>query len=230
MKCLVIDDDEIACRTVQHCIERTDFLTYSGSCGTVGEALKVIRSTAIDLIFLDVELPEMSGLEFLRTFKDIPQIILITGKKEYAAEAFDYDVTDFLLKPIEYPRFLKAAMKAQSIQGNMQVHQDDGEDAIFIKKESSRLVRLSAKDILWIEALADYVIINTKEGRHTVLSTMKSIESRLPAKDFIRIHRSYIIRLDKISEIEENAVNMGGKTLPVSRSHKEDLFKRLKLL
>ena len=230
MNCLIIDDDEIARRTVQHCVGRTDFLKLAGSCASVPEALKIIREKKIDLIFLDVEMPEMSGIDFLRTFKEIPQIILITGKKEYAAEAFDYDVTDFLLKPVDYPRFLKAAMKAQTIHNSMQVNHEDGEDSLFIKKDGNRLVRLPATDILWVEALADYVNIHTKDARHTVLATMKSIEAKLPPKDFIRIHRSYIVRLDKVSEIEENSVIVSGKVLPVSRSHKEDLFKRLKLL
>lgn len=230
MDCLIIDDDEIARRTVQHCVERTDFLQLIGSCASVPDALKIIREKKIDLIFLDVEMPEMTGIDFLRTFKEIPQIILITGKKEYAAEAFDYEVTDFLLKPVDYPRFLKAAMKALNIQNGMQVNHENGEDSIFIKKDGNRLVRLPAKDILWIEALADYVNIHTQDARHTVLATMKSIEAKLPSKDFIRIHRSYIIRLDKVSEIEENSVIIAGKVLPVSRSHKDDLFKRLNLL
>jgi DNA-binding LytR/AlgR family response regulator len=230
MNCLVVDDDLIARKTVQHCIEKTDFLEMSGSCETVSEALRIIREKKIDLIFLDVELPEMSGIDFLRTFKEIPQIILITGKKEYAAEAFDYDVTDFLLKPIEYPRFLKAAIKAQGVQNSMEVGKDGGEEALYIKKDGNRLIRLAPSEILWVEALADYVNIHTAAGRHTLLSTMKSIESKLPSKDFLRIHRSFIVRLDQVKEIEENSVIINGKAIPVSRSHKDDLFRRLKML
>lgn len=230
MNCLIVDDDEIARRTVQHCVERTDFLTLEKACSDIPEALKVIRDKKIDLIFLDVEMPEMSGIDFLRTFKEIPQIILITGKKEYAAEAFDYDVTDFLLKPIDYARFLKAALKAQNVQSSMQVQKEDGEESLFIKKDGNRHIRLSPGEILWVEALADYVNIYTRDARHTILSTMKSIEAKLPSRDFIRIHRSYIVRLDQVAEIEDNSVIIGGKVLPVSRSHKEDLFRRLKML
>jgi len=229
MNCLIIDDDPIARKTVEHCIARTEGLHLAGSCAGVTEALKIIKQQKTDLIFLDVEMPEMSGIDFLRTFREIPQIILITGKKEYAAEAFDYDVTDFLLKPIDYARFVKAISKAQTIAGSTQMNDDDS-DGLFIKKESSRFVRVALKEILYVEALADYVNIHTKEGRHTVLSTMKSLESRLPVKDFIRVHRSFIVRLDKIDEIEENAVNVGGKIIPVSRSHREELFNRLKML
>lgn len=228
MNCLIVDDDPVAQKSLEHCINRTEGLTLVATCSNAADALKAIKSNAIDLIFLDVEMPEMSGLDFLRTFKDVPQIILVTGKKEYAAEAFDYDVTDFLLKPFDYARFLKAVDKAQQISGSMQVGDGD-EGGIFIKKES-RLVRLPAGSILYVEALADYVNIYTADGRHTVLATMKSVESKLPQKEFVRIHRSFIIRLDKIEEIEENAVKIGGKVLPISRSHKEDLFRRLKLL
>ncbi|HTL81402.1 MAG TPA: response regulator, partial [Bacteroidia bacterium] len=153
MNCLIIDDDEIARRSIQHCVERTDFLQLAGVSSSVPDALKIIREKKIDLIFLDVEMPEMTGLDFLKTFKSIPQIILVTGKKEYAAEAFDYEVTDFLLKPVDYARFLKASIKAQMIQQNMNGDAENGEDGLFIKKEGTRLVRIAAKDILYIEAL-----------------------------------------------------------------------------
>lgn len=229
MNCLIIDDNEIARKSVEHCISKTAFLTLVTSCKGVAEALEIIHKRTIDLIFLDVEMPEMSGMDFLRTFKDIPQIILITGKKEYAAQGFDYDVTDFLLKPIDYPRFLKAANKALQIHQSLEVKGENGEDSLFIKKESSRFVRLAFRDIQYIEALADYVNIHTTEGRHTILSTMKAIETKLPPRDFMRIHRSFIIRLDKIAEIEENGVSIAGKSIPISRSNKDDLFRRLHL-
>ncbi|GAB4131651.1 MAG: LytTR family DNA-binding domain-containing protein [Bacteroidia bacterium] len=230
LRTIIVDDDEIARIAVRKCVEKTDFLSLEGCYSNVPDALTAIRDKNVDLIFLDVELPEMSGIDFLKTFKDIPQIVLVTGKKEYAAEAFDYDVTDFLLKPIDYARFLKAAMKARNVAETMEVKNEENQDLIFIKKEGARLVRLPASEILYVEALADYVNIYTTEGRHTLLSTMKAIESKLPAKDFMRIHRSFIVRLDKITEIEENSVNIHGKAIPVSRSHKDDLFSRLKLL
>jgi DNA-binding LytR/AlgR family response regulator len=230
LRCIIVDDDPIARRTIEHCVEKTSFLHLVKSCSNVQEALSVLHDQPTDLIFLDVEMPDMSGLDFIKTFKDIPQIVLITGKKEYAADAFDYDVTDFVLKPVEYPRFLKAATKAQSIHESMEVGKEGESEHLFIKKEGARLLRLEAKEILYVEALADYVNIYTKDGRHTLLSTMKAIEAKLPSRDFLRIHRSFIVRLDKIAEIEESAVTVNGKAIPVSRSHKEDLHRRLKLL
>ena len=158
------------------------------------------------------------------------QIIIISVKKEYAAEAYDFNVTDYIVKPVEYARFLKAVMKANDILTSLTVN-TTGNDDIFIKKDS-RLIKLSAKNIVWVEALADYVNIHLENNeRHTVLSTMKSIEDKLSGKDFVRIHRSYLIRLDKIKSIEENAVVLPDKViLPISRGYKDDLYARLKLI
>jgi DNA-binding LytR/AlgR family response regulator len=230
MNCLIIDDDVISRKSIQLCVERTDSLTLAGNCASIKEALKVMKKHAVDLIFLDIEMPEISGIDFIKNFQFGGQIIIISSKKDYAAESYDYNVTDYIVKPLEYARFLKAVMKAQDIQGNVMVNNADSDD-IFIKKDS-RLIKLSAKDIIWVEALADYVNIHMENSvRHTVLSTMKSIEDKLSKKDFVRIHRSYLIRLDKIKSIEENAVALPDKVvLPISRSHKDDLLTRLKLI
>lgn len=211
------------------CIEKTDFLHLAASVSSAEEAVKAIEENKIQLIFLDIEMPTMSGLDFLKTVKTTAQIVVVSGKKEYAADAFDYNVTDYLVKPVDYERFLKAAFKANEISVNLQVG-PNGKGDFFIKKDS-RLLRLNPADILWIEALADYVTIHVGlTERHTILATMKSMEDKLPKSDFVRIHRSYIIRLDKIKEIEENSVSIDGKHLPISRSYKENLFKRLNLI
>jgi DNA-binding LytR/AlgR family response regulator len=171
----------------------------------------------------------MNGMEFLKNFKTSAQIIIVSGKKEYAAEAFDFNVTDYIVKPIEYARFLKAVIKASEIKMNLQVSQTENDD-IFIKKDN-RLIKLNAKDIVWIEALADYVNIYCQNNeRHTLLATMKLMEDKLKKTDFARIHRSYIIRLDKIKEIEENSVSLNGKILPISRGYKDNLYKKLNLI
>ena len=181
----------------------------------------------VDLAFIDIEMPDMTGFELIRNFK-IPQVILVSGKKEFALEAFDYNVTDFILKPIDYPRFLKAVDKAKEIKESIKLSQRDTDD-LFIKKDS-KLIRVNAKDILYIEALADYVNIFTSNERFTILSTMKSIESRLPANDFCRVHRSFIIRLDKIKEIEDEIVSLEKKAIPISRTYKNDFYQKLNFL
>lgn len=229
MKCILVDDDALALKTIQYCVERTDFATVAATFTNPLDAIQFIQENKdIDLIFLDIEMPEMNGLDLIRTFKDIPQIILVTGNKEYAVEAFDYDITDFLLKPIDYSRFLKAILKAREIKEGIKISQRNTDD-LFIKKDS-QLIRINSKEILFIEALADYVSIHTTHGKHTILSTMKSIESKLPSNDFARIHRSYIIRLDRIKVIDDAIVFVEDKSLPISRSHRENLFNKLNLL
>lgn len=229
MNCIVVDDDEFSLKATVHCVERTDFLTLSGVFTNPVEAIMFIRENKdIDLIFLDIEMPEMTGLDFIRTLTDIPQIILVTGNKEYAVEAFDYDITDFLLKPVDYARFLKAALKAKEIKDGVKISQRNTED-LFIKRDS-QLVRINSREIIWIEAMADYVTIHTTSAKYTILSTMKSIESRLPADDFARIHRSFIIRLDRIKVIDDTIVFVEDKSFPISRTHRENLFNKLNLL
>lgn len=229
MNCIVIDDDEISRKTIEMCVQRTDFLSLVGSFPNAQEALNYTATNKCDLIFLDIEMPEINGIDFLKNFKSAAQIIVVSGKKDYAADAFDFDVTDYLVKPVEYARFLKAAIRASEVKTNFQVPAADSND-IFIKKDS-RLIKLDARQILWVEALADYVNIYCANGeRHTLLATMKLMEDKLKKTDFARIHRSYIIRLDKIKEIEENSVSVGGKLLPISRGYKDNLYKKLNLI
>lgn len=226
MNCIIVDDEEISRKVVEKCAERAGFLNIIGVCESAIEAKKLLETNTVDVIFLDIEMPEMSGLDLIRNFKEIPQIVFISSKSDYAAEAFDYDVTDYIVKPVDYARFLKAAEKAKEIHENIQ---RQGADHIFIKKES-RLVRVDFKDIHWVEALADYVNIYTPKERHTVLSTMKAIEAKLPESQFMRIHRSYIVRLDQIREIEDNNVALEGKNLPISRSKKDEFLSRMNTL
>ncbi len=228
LRCIIVDDDENSRSVIEHCVSKTDFLSLEGIYSSAKDALVGLKSKPADVIFLDVEMPEMSGIDFMKTFTDIPQVVIVTSKKEYAAEAYDYNVTDFVSKPIDYARFLKAAEKARDMHSSI-TRSEINLDEIFIKKDS-RLIKLYANEINWIEALSDYVNIYTTGQRYTVLTTMKGIESKLPPKDFARVHRSYIIRIDKIKEIEENTVFIGENAIPISRSHKEALLKKLNLL
>lgn len=226
MNCLIVDDEEMSREVIRKCAERTGFLNIVGVCESAIEAKKLVEETSVDVIFLDIEMPEMTGMELLKNFPEIPQVVFISSKAEYAAEAFDYDVTDYIVKPVEYSRFLKAAEKAKEISETVQ---GKGADHVFIKKDS-RLVRVDFKDMHWIEALADYVNIYTPNERHTVLSTMKAIEAKLPANEFMRIHRSFIVRLDQIKEIEDNTVILDGKAIPISRSKKDEFISRMNTL
>jgi DNA-binding LytR/AlgR family response regulator len=228
MRCIIVDDNEVARTAVKHCVEKTPFLTLVGCYTNPIEALEGLKKEPADLLLLDVEMPEMSGIDFIKTFQNIPQVILITSKTEYAAEAFDFNVTDYIVKPVQYPRFLKAVTKARDMYDSLTNNSPQG-DELFVKVDA-RLVRINLKDIRMIEALADYVHIYAGKERYTVLSTMKAIEDKLPKKEFCRVHRSYIVRLDKIKEIDDHTVVLTEGHVPVSRNMKDQLINALNKL
>jgi DNA-binding LytR/AlgR family response regulator len=227
MKCLVVDDDALSREVIKDLVETTEGLELFGTCSDAMEAYNVLKNDQIDLVFLDVEMPKMSGLELIQSLEVLPQIVLITGHPEYALESYEYNVTDFLVKPVSVPRFLKAVEKARKVLLGGGDNARAG--SIFIKTDS-RLVQLSVENILYVEALGNYVIVYTDKGRHTVLSTMKDIEKKLSTADFIRVHRSYIVRVDKIDSIEDNFIQIRDKQISIGKVYKDQLLKSLNLL
>ncbi len=233
MNCIIIDDDEMSRRVVEEFINRTDFLNFNSSFSNAVEAINYIKQgEEVHLIFLDIEMPEMSGIEFMNSLTLPPQVIIISSKEKYAIQAFDYSVTDYLLKPITYARFFKAASKAYEIfNKNRSVVDVDKE--IFIKKNSS-LVRIKYNDILWVEALENYVVINTTNDKFTIHFTMKSIENQLPSVKFKRVHRSFIVNVSRITSIEDNSViikmNENKKVIPIGKSYREKLLSEINLM
>ena len=207
LNCIVVDDDVLSRNVIAHFIQKTNFLNVTGEFDNAIKASNFIRDEHVDIIFLDVQMPEMTGMEFIQTLDDDFQVILITSAEKYAVEAFERSVTDYLVKPIEYPRFLQAAHKAKNNIEIIRKHLDERKE-IYVRSES-KLVRINLEDILFVEALADYVIIKTNAKQYIVHYTMKGIESRLPVKYFARTHRSYIVNLDKIEALEDNSVLIG---------------------
>jgi DNA-binding LytR/AlgR family response regulator len=177
-------------------------------------------------------MPLMSGIEFLNTLKNPPQIIIVSSKEMYALEAFEYDVTDYLLKPVVYGRFFKAVDKAFN-RYSKEHFAPEGKNEIFIKKNSA-LIRLKYDEILWVEALENYVIVNTFNDKFTIHFTMKAIEKKLPTSKFTRVHRSYIVNTSSINVIEDNniviPVDGGNKTIPIGKSYKDNLMNDLNLM
>ncbi|MDA3952006.1 MAG: LytTR family DNA-binding domain-containing protein [Bacteroidales bacterium] len=232
MNCIVIDDDALSRRIIEEFITRTDFLDLKNSFQNAVEAINALDKTTdeIDLIFLDIEMPEMDGIDFLNTLKVLPQVIIVSSKEKYAIEAFDYDVTDYLLKPATYGRFYKAVLKSKTIH---EAKSKKEIDEIFIKKNSA-LVQLKYTDILWVEALENYVIVNSYDEKFTIHFTMKSIESQLPVNQFKRVHRSYIVNVKKINRIEDNSVFIksddGIKSIPIGKAYKERFMKDINLM
>jgi len=231
MNCIIIDDDLMSRKIVEEYVERTDQLHLISSFENAVDAINAFNPEQdIDLIFLDIEMPEMSGIDFLETLQNPPQIIIISSKDKYALDAFNYDVTDYLLKPITYSRFFKAINKA-NVRFKNKVDPRDNE--IFIKKNSA-LVRLKYEDILWVEALENYVIFNTFSDRYTIHFTMKAIEQKLPSNRFSRVHRSYIVNTSSINVIEDNSVIIktkeGPKSIPIGKSYKDKLMGDINLM
>jgi DNA-binding LytR/AlgR family response regulator len=224
MNCIVVDDEEMARAGLKQLIEKVPFLTLLHSCASASEALKVMLSEQIDLIFLDMEMPGMSGLEFLAMRKDPDtQVVIVTAQKNYAAEAFDFEVSDFLVKPITEARFLKAMTRVRKRQDALRKSEDRD---IFVKAKS-RLVKINTADILYIEAVGNHASLYTSTERYVVLATLKSLESRFPEQRFMRVHNSFIVRVDQITAVEENLVILGKKSVPVSRAHWKSLLNRL---
>jgi DNA-binding LytR/AlgR family response regulator len=232
MKCIIIEDDELSRKVLEEYIRKTDHLDLVASFHNAIDAINHLGNDAkVDLVFLDIELPQMSGVEFLESLQLTPQVIITTSKEDYAVKAFDFNVTDYLLKPIRYPRFYKAVDKAFKMEKLYEVNRID--DEIFIKKNST-LIKLAYDDILWIEALENYVVLNTENDKYTIHFTMKAMEKTLPKYKFLRIHRSYIVNLRKVTAIKEKnlILNFSGKTqeLPIGKSYRERLLKEIKTM
>lgn len=224
---VIIDDDELSRKAIQQCIQRCDSVELIKEYSSAVDAIQDIENLDCDLIFLDIEMPEMDGIEFIARTKNIPQIVVVSSKSDYAVESYNYDVSDYIVKPIDYPRFLKSINKVRTLKE--EVISTVIQDHLFLKKKNNLYERVDYKDILYIEAYADYVSIHTINNKYTILSTMKAIEYRLPVDEFMRVHRSFIIRLDKISTIEENSISINGKQIPVSRSQRAGFMDKINL-
>ncbi len=234
LDCIIVDDDPMSIAILKSLIQKTDFLTLSAQFTSAIEAANFLRKETIDLIYLDVEMPEMTGLELLSTLVKKPQVILTTSNSKYALDAFDYDVTDYLLKPIEnYARFLKASNKAKenSMKGIGVLHdQNTGMDRYLFVKVDSLLVKIEYDSVLWVEAYGDYVKIYTNEKMYLVYTTLRTVEKELPTTEFMRVHRSYIIKLDKIENIDQGNLQIRDKIIPVSNTYKTKLMERIHTL
>lgn len=233
MNCIVIDDDKMSRIVVEEFIAKTEGLNLAGSYTNAIDAINTIQSNAsVDLIFLDIEMPEMTGIDFLYSLKTPIQVIIISSREKYALDAFNYDVTDYLLKPVTYSRFFKAIDKAVN-RFNLDRLSNQGKEEIFIKQGSS-LVRIKFDDILWIEALENYVILNTSSEKLTIHFTMKAIEKKLPSLKFTRIHRSFIVNTGKISVIKDNSIEIKVKgdsiNIPIGKSYKDQLMRDINLM
>jgi two-component system LytT family response regulator len=230
LRCLVVDDDPLSIQVVSNCIANTAFLQAAGSCDSAVKAAEVLRHQSVDLLFLDVEMPLMSGIDLLKTLHNPPMVVLITSSKEYAVEAFEYDVVDYLIKPVSYARFLKAAQKALEIQNQRpEVEQPTYAaevDYTFVKVDT-KLVKVPFQDVRYVEALGDYVHIVLAQHKLIVYSTMKAVEEKFPSSLFVRVHRSFIVNIRSVHSIEDNMIVIDNKHIPIGQTYLRDVLQRL---
>lgn len=230
MNCIIVDDDELIRIDLERKIAGIPFLHLVGTCASATEAADLLMRTLVDLVFLDIMMPGMNGLQFLGSLSNQrPQVILVTSEKQYAAESYDYQVTDFIVKPVSDERFLKAVMRAAAKHNAVPEAAQGRSNHLFVKYNGA-LARVETEDILYIEAHADYVTIHTAAQGYTVHSTMKTLQESLPEDKFFRVHNSFIINLDKISQIEDNLIKVDKKLIPVSRSRVKSLMQRLNMI
>ena len=229
MNCIIVDDEYISREILSRLINWVKGLNLVGSCESAREAKALLHETKVDLIFLDVEMPELSGIDFLDMLDDEkPMIIFVTSKEEYAVKAFEFEAVDYLMKPVQKDRFSRAIDKALDLFESKQSVQS-GMTHLFVKKDGN-LVKIRLSSIQFVEAAADYMIIFTEGERFIVHTTMKGLIERLPEDEFSRIHRTYTVRLDKVEAVEDQNVVVAGKSLPIGGTYKKDFMQQLNRL
>ncbi|NNK73458.1 MAG: response regulator transcription factor [Flavobacteriaceae bacterium] len=234
MNCIIIDDEASARMIIQQLCSQLSDLNVIEEFPNAIQAMKFLNQNEIDLIFLDIHMPDFTGFDFIQTLKNPPQIILTTSDRNFAIEAFEYDcIVDYLVKPVELPRFQKAVKKAVSRINEQLADQNEEKDAVdkelYINIDR-RLIKIDIPSIYLVEAKGDYIQVKTEDKNYTVHSTLKKIEDKLPSDLFLKVHRSYIINVSKIVDIEDNSVLIKKDVIPVSRSNRPELMKRLNLL
>jgi len=230
INCIIIDDEPLARKGLKEYIADTDFLNLIGEFDSPVGATGLLGSGNTHLLFLDIQMPKITGLDFFKSLQHAPPVIFTTAYPQYALDGFDLNALDYLVKPISFERFLKAALKAKEYyevrQHNEEAAPGKNEDYFFIKADN-KLVRISFDEILFVEALQNYVIIHTADKKYITYLTFKSVEEYLPRDRFIKTHKSYIISAAKINSIEGNDIRIGNHHVPISRNEKEDVMDRL---
>lgn len=225
IRCIAIDDEPLALKQISAYIQKTPFLELAAECYSAVEALDMVNANDIQLMFIDINMPDLNGMEFVKSLTRRPLIVFTTAYSEYAVEGFKVDATDYLLKPISYSHFLKAAQKAKNIV-DAEKRGEEGSikaspDHLFVKSEY-RLIRIALTDITYIESSHEYVVVHITTGSSVkTMVSMKSIEDHLPSDRFMRVHRSFIVNLSKITVVERSRIIFDGKVyIPVSDQYK----------
>jgi len=228
MKALIVDDNDIARTTLAHLAKQVPNLTIVNEYSNAIEAYNHLQNNQVDLIFLDIEMPEMTGIELTKNLSGKDIIIIFTSSnKDYALEAFELNIADYILKPVMPARFLQAVSKAQSILESRKEDVEVTKDEFLFVRDSNITRRLKLDDIFYAEAMGDYVKFYTREKMFAIHGKMKTAEERLPKDDFIRVHRSYIVSVGKIDTLQDGGIMINGKFIPVADAYRKALNTRM---
>ena len=231
ISCIIVDDEPIAREILENHLKRIESIQIVGSCKNAIEAFNILNSHDVDLIFLDINMPEISGLSFAKSINKKIKIIFTTAYRDYAVDGFDLKAVDYLLKPISFERLFQSIRKYQNenILTNIEAHQNtvaEKSDFFFVRSDR-KMIKINFSDLDYIESLGDYVKLYVNDKVIVTRETISSIEAKLPKKDFLRIHRSYIIAINKIESFTQEFIEINKKAIPISRSYKNDVKHRL---
>lgn len=236
MKCLIVDDEELAIRVMENHISKIDDLEVVATCSNAMDAFSYIQRQAIDILFLDIQMPKLSGFGLLKTLNSPPHVVITTAHREFALESYEFTITDYLLKPISFERFLRALSKIHHFEQQklpittpLMMGQPplEANPAFFYIQSERQFVKILLEDVLYIESLRNHVKIITLSDNHVTLKSISEMERKLPPQHFIRIHRSYIVNLSKIQQFTHSNIQIGEKTLPIGNLYKNEVVKRL---
>jgi DNA-binding LytR/AlgR family response regulator len=227
LNCLIIDDEPVARNGMEEYVNEVDFLNLVGKCENPLKAASFLKDQQIDLLLLDIHMPKLSGIEFLKTIKDPPMAIFTTAYSEYALEGYSLDIIDYLMKPVSFDRFLRAVQKASDFYALKHKAKTVDQEYFFIKCDS-KYERINFSELLFIESLQNYVVIHTAERKYITYLTLSAVEEQLPQQQFMKIHKSYLIALNKVKAIEGNEVVLqNNHHIPISRALKDEVMNRI---
>jgi DNA-binding LytR/AlgR family response regulator len=229
LKCLIIDDEPIARRLLNEYIEETDFLELAGVAENPLKATGLLSDMQIDLVFLDINMPKMNGIDFLRSRSELPMIILTTAYGQYALEGYELAVIDYLVKPFSLERFMKAAQKALTLKvlkEKKTSEPDGGADHFFVKCDG-RIQKVMYDELMYVEAMSNYIILHTREGQLITYLTIKKILDSLPPQTFVQVHKSYIVNTDHVNSIEGNTLHMGTIPITMGSNYSHEVLNRI---
>ncbi|AHM59446.1 LytTR family two component transcriptional regulator [Flammeovirgaceae bacterium 311] len=228
VQCIVTDDEPIARRVLKNHLARVEGFTIAGECGTALECFTLLQRQQTDLLFLDVQMPQLNGLEFLRSLQHRPKVILVSAHREYALEGFELDVVDYLLKPVSFERFLRSLDKFRQRQvppGSIKEEEEKAAEFLYIRADR-KTVKLVLAEVLYIESMSDYLKIHTLDCMYLTKEKISTIEQKLPSH-FIRIHRSFILNTRHLQAYTHETIEVAGKQLPISRSFRQEVLDKL---